>query len=173
VLSGAVEGASSLSSGMTWVKSSHFHVTLVFLGEQEETLLPILSDALQEVASVNPSFQLKIGEMGGFPNLEKPKVVFASVGEGKQSLRNLAGRISESLEMSKVKFDKKEFHAHVTLGRVKSLKNIRETVERFQVNWPFPAGEMNVQGFTLFQSRLTSEGPVYQALKEFTLRQKI
>ena len=163
-----LQKVSGIRSGVKWVQSQHFHLTLAFLGDQEESFLPLLFGLFQSVAGEIPVFRMKIGGLGGFPDLNRPKVLFTPVQEGGDALGALADRIVRGLRQGGVSFDEKEFHGHVTLGRVKTSQAVQE-VMTLQANLPAALEAIDVSKFILFKSRLTSEGPVHQALKEFPL----
>ena len=164
-----VQKASTTPSGVKWVRPPHFHLTLAFLGNQEEGLLSSLFNLFQSAAKGIPIFRLKFGGLGGFPTLNRPKVLFVPVQDGQEPLKSLAGQIIKNLRQGKVHFDEKEFHGHVTIGRVKTSQGLSETIEMLRANLPPDLGTIDVDRFLLFKSQLTSEGPIYQALKEFPL----
>jgi len=164
--------ASGTSSEVKWVQKDHLHLTLVFLGDQDEGLLPVLMSSFQSAAEAFSCFRIKLGGLGAFPNLERPKVLFTPLQEGMAPLLELAKAISIHLKKNHFIFDEKEFHAHVTIGRVKAPRGVEKTVQRLEKNLPANFGEMDVKGFTLFKSRLTSEGPIYQDLRQFSFRRQ-
>ena len=166
-LGGIIEKVSSPPSGVKWVERDHLHITLAFLGNQDEISLAGFFEALQVCAGATRVFRLGLGGTGAFPNLMNPKVLFVPVKEGKAEVEGLAGRVVKALGEAGVVFDDKKFHAHVTLGRVKAAGNIRQVVEKLRGSCPEELGVMEAAGLTLFKSRLTPEGPVYEPLKQF------
>jgi len=167
-----MEKASEGKSGVRWVKPDHFHVTLHFLGEQEETVLPGLFKVLESAASSTPDFRLAYGGVGGFPDLKKPRVLFVPVLEGKEDLERLASKITGNLKKSGISADENEFYGHVTIGRVKILKGVSRIVRLLQESVPARLTDMRSSGIALFQSRLTPEGSVYQVVKDFPFQMK-
>ena len=58
-----------------WTAIASIHLTLKFLGEIDGSLLPRLASALHEHART-PAFDLRIRGLGGFPDLQKPRVIW-------------------------------------------------------------------------------------------------
>ena len=168
VLSAIIEKISSVG-GVKWVEIENTHLTLLFLGEQEEASLPAIVDSLRMAAKPLISFQIKLGGFGAFPNFRNPKTFFVPVKEGEKSLENLVERLSVALQERKISFGLKPFHGHVTLGRSKTLKGLPVVLDSLSGSLPELLGEMNVQHFVLFQSRLTEKGPIYTALEKFKI----
>jgi RNA 2',3'-cyclic 3'-phosphodiesterase len=152
-----------------WVEASNFHMTLRFLGDQEEKSATRIVETLRRLEHSTSPFEIELGGVGAFPNLKKPKVLFVPVIGGNDALMKLVGKMTEELKRSTIPFDANDFHAHVTLGRVKTFKASREVAKLIQNDFPVRLGKMIVTHFVLFQSRLTEKGPIYTALEKFKL----
>jgi 2'-5' RNA ligase len=74
--------------------------------------------------------------------------------------------------MAKLGFEqeKRPFHPHLTLGRVKSPTGLDPLVQEMSQQQDRRFGEMSVQKFSFFQSILKPSGAEYAVLKEFRLR---
>jgi 2'-5' RNA ligase len=65
--------------------------------------------------------------------------------------------------------EEKEFHAHVTLGRIKQ-KPPKDTISQLVMQYEnMVFGESDVASLVLFQSVLTPTGPIYTPLGEAPL----
>jgi RNA 2',3'-cyclic 3'-phosphodiesterase len=165
-----LEAVSPVPSAVKWVAKDHLHLTLVFLGDTPEDRLPLVMEKLEQASGAVAPFELELGGVGGFPNLGHPKVLFAPALEGKQMAGGLAKAVSERLAPIGIKPEEREYHAHVTLGRVKANRGVQEAVGELEKNCPASFGKTAVKGFALFQSRLDSQGPHYSVLREFLLK---
>ena len=152
-----------------WVEPGNLHLTLLFLGDQMERDLPVIAAALWQVAQLTTSFPIKLGGFDAFPSRRKPKTLFVPVQAGEGPLGNLVENLSKALQKEKITFDLKPFHGHVTLGRSKTLKGLGPLVALVSSVCAQITGEMNVEHFVLFQSRLTEKGPIYTAVEKFRL----
>ncbi len=153
-----------------WVVPTQAHLTLRFLDDQEESLIPSIQESLSGAAEGLAPFEVRMGGVGAFPNMKKPRVIYIPVMLGAEALGALNTKITESLMALGLKFEGKEFHAHVTLGRVKTFKEAAMVAEQAQAICPENLGKINVDHFALFQSELTPKGPIYTSLKKFQLK---
>jgi 2'-5' RNA ligase len=93
-------------------------------------------------------------------------------GEGTAALVRLAEEIDQAVHPFGFDREKRAFRAHLTIGRVKSQRGLRELSARLAglddgpaepVPWP-------IEEFHLVQSILRPDGPEYTPLARFTLR---
>jgi 2'-5' RNA ligase len=161
---------SSVPSAVKWVDKHHLHLTLVFLGDTPEERLPLVTEKLDQASNAVKPFELELGGAGAFPSLGHPKVLFVSALEGKEEAGELARAVSQSLSQIGIVPEEREYHAHVTLGRVKANRGVEEAVRQLEKNCPASLGKAMVKGFTLFESRLDRQGPHYSVVREFLLK---
>ena len=141
------------------------HITLQFLGETEESLIPDIKGALNKIFAPYSSFYIKIADVGCFPSGRRPRVIWVGMKES-QSLINLYKDIAN--EMVRFGYQKEErgFTPHVTIGRVKSNRDLGELLrklEEFKVA-DFP--DFEVRHITLMKSELKPSGAKYYSLAE-------
>jgi RNA 2',3'-cyclic 3'-phosphodiesterase len=152
-----------------WVDPSQLHLTLRFLGDQEEGKLPALLDVLRAEGKKQRPFPIELGGLGTFPGAAKPAVLFVPVLQGAESLEALARDMGEGLRRAGIAFDDRDFRAHVTLGRIKTLKGDGAAAGRLDGDLSGGRWKMNVGQFVLFHSRLSQKGPIYTAVEKFIL----
>ena len=107
------------TSAVRWVSPSNLHVTLKFLGDQDESLVVPLRDAIQSVASRHATVAVETTDIGAFPNFRRPRVVWVAM-TGERALQSLAGDLDRALTPLGIPAETRSFQAHLTLGRVKS-----------------------------------------------------
>jgi len=155
---------------ITWVTPEIIHLTLRFLGEISDKKLKAVKTNLPDFVKTVSPFTFAITSLGAFPSPQKPKVIWAGVNETNGELSLLAEKIETGVNQCGIGKEDKEFSAHITIGRVKSLKNISrlaETIPGFAIS---PALEQPVHSITLFKSTLKSDGPVYEVLERVALK---
>lgn len=141
-----------------------FHLTLKFLGEVQPHISDKIIKSLKNIEF--QSFEVHLDSIGVFPTEESIRVVWVGL-QPEEKVLDLQRKIDESLKdlLSK----EKDFKAHITLARVKYVddnKSFLGQIKRIKVD----SRKVEVKGFRLMKSTLTSEGPVYEDLVVFGSR---
>ena len=146
---------------VTWVKPSHFHLTIRFIGEADAALGEKIRAALERPLAV-PAFAMTVEGTGTFPPKRPPRVIWAGITGGFDILRAVERELRTRLDPLTPPEDR-DYHPHVTLGRVKNPAGLRPAVllDGFK---DAAFGVVPVGAVTLFESRLSSTGPTYVAL---------
>jgi len=153
-----------LQADVKWVEEENFHITLSFLGEIKVSQADQIIDEIRKnLPSISP-FVLNLSGLGVFPNKERPRVIWVGVTKGKEEITLIYNFLKELLEPRGFDFSKK-YTPHVTLGRVRSSKNIKALISllpeiRFKC-------EDFIEGISLMESRLSPKGPIYTELAYF------
>ena len=153
---------------VSWVRPENIHVTLKFLGETEEKRLPSIRGALAEVSRDGASFSMEVAGAGSFGG-RVPRVVWVGVRDGAQPLTELARQVEHNLARLGFPKEKREFTAHLTLGRVRSPRNAQGLLTALQAAREEQFGTMAARTFELMQSELRPSGSVYAVLERFSL----
>jgi 2'-5' RNA ligase len=153
---------------INFVMPQNFHFTLEFLGDIEEDLIPKLKQAAEEI-EFEP-FELEIEGLGALPNFNYIRVIYADVTTGMTKLSLLAEKIKKLCVQFNLRRDKRDFTAHLTIGRVKWINKREELVVKIREYMNEYFGKMTVNAFKLKKSVRTPEGPIYSDL--FTVKAK-
>lgn len=121
---------------LCWTPKTQFHLTLAFLGEVESTFLPTIIDTLEAASKRIPLQPLQLGKCGLFCRRGVPTVLWCDV-QTTQQLKDWCQELRARLRSQCPDLDDKDFHPHLTLGRVKrgrsidrcALKNLFEHAE--------------------------------------------
>jgi 2'-5' RNA ligase len=167
ILSLAIRFRNQLKHGRTrvsWVKSGSLHLTLKFLGSIETKIVPSVLEKLEEAALGIKPFPIVIGDLGVFPNLNQPRVIWVGVQKGEGEVCILQKKIEDDL--SKLGFDseKRGFSPHLTLGRIKALGSRGEVLRALKELQDPEIGETEVTEVALMKSTLTPKGAIYTKL---------
>lgn len=156
-------------TNIKWVNENQIHFTLKFLGNIEESKVQAISTVLKSITSHSKEFALTLSDIGAFPNMRRPRVIWIGADKGAGNLKILADKIEIELEKLGFEKEKREFKSHLTLGRVRSLKNI-ENLEKIINETDFqPPNEIKIDKLVLFQSTLTPKGAIYAPLSEYPM----
>jgi 2'-5' RNA ligase len=168
-LSKLINRLSRIEADIRWVKKQGMHITLKFLGEVPESKIPGIVQAIRKACNCRNSFHLSFKGTGFFPPQSRfPRVLWAGI-EQSPDLFALHKKIED--EFKKLGFPKenRRFHPHLTLGRVKTNKNITSVLEELEDHKELIFGNMQTERVTLFRSTLKPTGAVYDVLSDIQL----
>lgn len=146
---------------LRWVQPENMHLTLVFLGEIEDCLVPSLSEALDVNVSKHQPFEMTIGGLGAFPNERSPRVYWVGLLEGASFLCALQKDIQDAVRQLGIPSEKGKFHPHLTLGRCRDDRRQGALPERLRQE---ALGTTKVESVHLIRSQLGGARPVYTTL---------
>ncbi len=149
-----------------WVEPENLHITLKFLGNLPEKKLAEVKRLIAAAANRYHFFNLYLENFGFFPNQRKPRILFIKA-SSKQILENIAESLEEELEKAGFGRERK-FKPHITLARIKKLKNINRLTEK--IAGLEAKGKLQVKKISLFKSTLTPKGPVYEEIFKSSLK---
>ena len=154
--------------GLRWVDPGDLHITIKFIiGGVPAIQLPRIVNALDHIAQNWRPFTIKLNNLGAFPNVHRPSVLWLGLDEGEKELQRLFKAIESKLGRLGLKSERRAYHPHLTLARVP--KNWTQSQRRAlgqligPTNLPdLPACE--IEAIALIRSILTPEGPDYMRL---------
>jgi 2'-5' RNA ligase len=149
-----------------WVAPISYHVTLRFLGWTRDETIGAIVDVLEGAAELS-RFTMKTARLGGFPSLEKSSVVWAGVDEQSGALAKLAASIEAGARTLGFPPEQRAFHPHVTLGRLRETRAVREVVLPLSEQM---FGDTRVDVMTLFESETKSSGSVYKEIRKIDFK---
>ncbi len=152
-----------------WVRPKGIHLTLSFLGDIQEARIKEVTAVMQEVAANFRKFVIRLKGTGSFPPGRNPRVLWIGIEESKPLL-TLQSRLEDELEKKGFPKEKRPFHPHLTLGRVKDASSIKDVLNYLDKLKTEDFGEMEVNKITLFKSTLLPQGAEYEVIVEFFLK---
>ncbi len=153
------------------VEDENIHLTLRFLGDVEENLIPSIERAMEPLASI-PPFRVRVRGVGVFPDLRSPRVVWIGVGEGSEILRSMRGILDRGLRGLKIYGDEHSFTPHITIVRVRGRANVDKLSRFVEENMDLDLGFSSVTKVVLKRSTLTPRGPIYSDVRRVLLGSK-
>ncbi|MEW6625017.1 MAG: RNA 2',3'-cyclic phosphodiesterase [Bacillota bacterium] len=152
-----------------WVAKNNFHLTLFFFKNLSVEEMEILNRGINSIASLLPKITIKTTRLGCFPSLNKPSVLWLGIEEN-QEIKDSYFVIKDFLIKQRIYVDEKDFHPHITLGRIKEVKNrngFRNLLQQKLQDLPQlleKIGEIH-----LYESRLNTGGPIYIVKNKYFL----
>lgn len=153
--------------GIRWTRPEGIHLTLKFFGNISENKIADISSVVEKnTVDIRP-ISLKVSTLGAFPNLKRPRVLWLGIGGSVEKLSDLQKEIEKDLESIGFQTENRAFRAHLTLGRIKSPKNVKGLSEIIKNEEIYDAGSFCAGGLTLLKSDLTPQGAIYTKLAYF------
>lgn len=149
-------------------KTRDFHLTLKFLGSCDASMRKKVEDALSHGVFRGGKFtpcEASLGKIGVF-DFKNPRVVWISVNAPK-SLLALAAKIEKAVSRLGFKKENLGFVPHITLARVKFVKDPQRFIEQLKRIQVQPL-TFKITSYCLFESQLSSNGAIHKKLREFT-----
>lgn len=150
-----------------WVRAEGIHLTLKFLGEVPAERLEAIYQAVGRACLGRTPFELTVAGLGCFPNLRRPRVVWAGVEEETGRLASLQEAVERELSRLGFPPEGRRFTPHLTLARVQERASPREiealgkAVGTAQIG---ELGKMRVEAVSVMKSDLRPEGAIYTEL---------
>jgi 2'-5' RNA ligase len=157
---------------VTWTKLHNLHLTLKFLGDTPETLLPDVCRAVSKACQGVSAFEMNYAGAGAFPSAQRPQTLWLGTSSGLQEITSLQRSIDESLHQLRYPKERRQYLPHLTLGRTRGgtpqqFLELRQLIEQ---NATFDAGISIVEEVIVFSSTLDREtGPTYDVLSRTEL----
>ncbi len=159
----AVEPVRSGERGVAWTAPANLHLTLRFLGEQPAEVATAIGAALHEVARDVPPHRLVVGRFGAFPTLARARVLWCGV-EANVALALLYKKVDDACAALGLGREARDFHPHVTLGRVRPRARLGPTTLREAARLLDTTWTTAVTSVDLMSSRLGPGGSRYECL---------
>jgi RNA 2',3'-cyclic 3'-phosphodiesterase len=175
-----VEGVGGFAPDARWVKAESLHVTLKFIGEQQDEMVAQIKQALASVSG--SAVQVQFRGYGFFPTAKSARVFWIGMEAGPE-LAALAGAVDDTMAALGIPKETRVFSPHLTLargaggsgsprwrkgdGQNHSFQRLQEKLAAL----PAPEfGTMTAREFFLYQSKLSPKGSTYTKLERFALR---
>jgi len=152
-----------------WVKPQNIHLTLKFLGEIDPKNTEEIKQVLLDIAKGLTPFKMRLTNLGAFPKINYPRVIWVDIEEGKDTLVKIAADLEEGLAKIGIPREDKPFKAHTTIGRLRSPQNRNQLVDQMQKFTSPLNKECTVDRLTLYKSTLTGSGPIYEVISQARL----
>ena len=147
---------------LAWVPREKRHLTLKFLGDVNEAMVPKLTAAADRAAGRHVHLQMSVRDVGAFPNFRRARVVWIGV-EQEPRLELLHHDLEEACAQEGFEVEGRPFRPHITLARVRTplpverMRSLARVARSVRVRMTVP-----VERITLFESTLAPSGARYR-----------
>ncbi|MCK9273964.1 MAG: RNA 2',3'-cyclic phosphodiesterase [Syntrophales bacterium] len=157
-------------AGFRWVRPEGIHLTLKFFGYIGTADIVRIEEIIRRHTEKASPMAFMLSEVGGFPSLTHPRVIWVGLEGDIEHLRQLQKNIETDLGNKGFPREKKKFSPHLTLARVKSpggkIDGLEDSLKGIR---KFRTRSFNVAELVLFKSDLAPDGAVHTALARFPM----
>ncbi|HOU97115.1 MAG TPA: RNA 2',3'-cyclic phosphodiesterase [Bacteroidales bacterium] len=151
-----------------WVDMNQIHITLAFLGDTDDDIIEKVSSMLSENCENSGMISFTISGLGVFRDINNPRVIWAGI-KNYESLSKLQQLVTRCLINIGITPEEREFKPHITLGRIKYIKDrnkLKQIISKYD-NIEFQ--EVKIEELIYYESVLKPEGPIYLPIKQIPL----
>jgi len=151
-----------------WVTHATMHVTLRFLGDTDEALVPALTELVMRLGEgLEGAIELRSTSLMAFPNARRAHVLALHL-EDDGTIAELAAAAERGVTALGLPPEKRTFRPHLTLGRMREPVDLRRLFAARAA--PLAGGRLD--SLTLYKSDLGKEAAVHTPLARFALRRE-
>ncbi|HEY7293323.1 MAG TPA: RNA 2',3'-cyclic phosphodiesterase [Vicinamibacterales bacterium] len=152
---------------LRWVRPEHLHITIVFLGEIDAARADVVIATVAEPVSRDP-FEVVVAGGGVFPLRGSPRALWLGLAAGAEQLSAIQHLMATRFVERGLQPNVGPFTPHLTVARWKHSRHAGRVSSglfddsRLRLRVP-------VDHLTLYESRLSSDGPTYLERARATL----
>ena len=140
----------------------NLHLTLQFIGDVEDAILPDLSDILRKTAAQTAVFELSVSKLGCFGH--RNDILWLGLASSEQ-LANVQRLLTQELEKAGLPYERRAFKPHITLARQAKINpGCLPAFDRF-----IPVFRQTVSDITLMESLVLDGRRQYRAVEKARL----
>jgi RNA 2',3'-cyclic 3'-phosphodiesterase len=153
---------------LTWSSPQSWHVTLAFLGEVDDAVVPRLAVRLERAAGKYPRLELSTAGAGAFPTAPRARVLWTGVRGDPVILRDMSASVAAGARHAGAPppDERRRFRPHITLARSRQPADFRPLVTALA---DYSGPVWTADRIHLIRSYLGSR-PRYESLGDWPLR---
>jgi 2'-5' RNA ligase len=150
---------------ISWTDPDQYHVTLRFLGDTESSAIQGIGNALKDGLTVPAQTGLEISGLNSFGPRKRPRVIWVGF-ENSTFFEPLKQQVDHILKSYGIPSEEQPFRAHLTLGRIRRLKNLERYYLKIEEMNQYFQDSVLFDRLVFFRSILGSGRPEYQVLEQ-------
>jgi 2'-5' RNA ligase len=164
---------SSLRSGLRkenirWVDISNMHVTLAFIGDTDGPMVKRIGSMLKDDFAGYGNIDFRLTGFGVFRNFNDPRIIFTGI-DNRDRLAGAHEIVKKSLERLYIKLEDRQFKPHLTIGRIKDLRDKNSLQNLIQKYVGIKLQDVTVSEIVYYESVLLPTGPLYKPISTIML----
>ena len=158
------KGAIFTGAAPGWVRPEGVHITLAFLGDQNQEGINAAIKSMGSACRRRNPFKLSISGLFFFPSEKEPRTIAFQIKKDVDAVQDLSRNLSGFCRANGFAVASRDFNPHLTLARLKSRKGFKGLRGLLESHRRTQAGVFEVDSITLYKSTLQPGGSVYDVL---------
>jgi RNA 2',3'-cyclic 3'-phosphodiesterase len=154
-----------------WTPSAHLYLTVHALGDLTENVYSEVEESVA-IAAQTPAFRFRVGGGSYFPRKGSPKTLWIGLTEGALAWRQLVTQAEEPFGQMGIPKNT-GLVPHITLGRVKSEREITKLQAAITAEANTDLGEGHATHIALIESFLLPTGAVHEKRASWALAREV
>jgi len=156
------------SEPIKWESFEKLHITTLFLGDIDTSVIPILVQSVKMKLEVIGNTEIYFQSLGAFPNFKNPRVIWIGIKEN-LAIERIGLELASCASQIGIEVEERNFHPHVTIGRVKGRIS-PAFIDKLR-DYSFESFIERINSVELMKSELDRFGSKYYIHKKFNLRE--
>jgi 2'-5' RNA ligase len=146
-----------------WVDINNLHITLAFIGDTEDNVINKVVSMLKNELSGFGELVFTLSGIGLFRSINDPRIIRTGIENGGR-LADVREIIKNGLGLLDIKLEERKFKPHVTLGRIKDIRDINNLQRLVQKYSGVVLQTVKVSEIIFYESVLLPTGPLYKPI---------
>jgi len=151
------------NENIKWVDISNMHVTLAFIGNTEEPMIKRVASVLKNDFLSVGIINFRLRGFGVFRNFNDPRIIWTAI-ENHDGLMEAHEKVKNGLGGLDIKLEDKQFMPHLTIARIKDLKDKEKLQKLTQKYANIPFQDVTISEIVYYESVLLPSGPLYKPI---------
>ena len=158
-----------VNENIRWTDINNLHVTLAFIGDTDESSVINIKSMLESDFSGFDSIDFRLTGFGVFRNFKDPRILFTDI-ENPERLIAAWEIVIKGLNALDIKLEERNFRPHLTIGRMKYLRDMNNLQELVQKYMNVKLQYVTVSEIVYYESVLSPQGSVYKPISKVMLK---
>lgn len=160
----------TVGAKVRWTDAAQLHVTMKFLGDVMDEDLSHVCDVALRIAAETPAFDFTVARVVSAPPHGHMRMIWVGIDEPTGIMARMHRELDEAYVPLGFKAERRGFHAHLTLGRIKSGVRVPQLRQAIAPMGQTTFGIQGADELVVFSSELAPGGPVYTPLAHAPLK---
>ena len=161
--------AGLINENIKWVDISNMHVTLAFIGNTDEPIIKRVGSMLRNDLAEFGNIDFHFTGFGVFRNFNAPGIIWTGI-ENPERLIHAHEIVKRGLAALDIKLEDKFFRPHLTIARIKDLKDKNNLQKLIQKYTDIKLQDVTVSEIIYYESVLLPTGPIYKPISSVMLK---